>query len=55
VKYFDGYNVREFELGAASRTYSLVFESLKERDHLKGLGVDGHIILECTLKWDGKA
>jgi hypothetical protein len=62
VKYFDGDNIREYELGGASRTYgdmrrtySIVLESLKERGQLENLGVDGHIILESTLKWDRKA
>jgi hypothetical protein len=62
VKYFDCDNVREDELGGASctngdrrRTYSILVESLKERDQLKDLSVNGHIILECILKWDGKA
>jgi hypothetical protein len=60
VKYFDDDNIREYEMGAANRTYgdrrrtySTVLESLKERDQLKDLGVDGHIILECALKWHG--
>jgi hypothetical protein len=60
MKYFDDDNIREYELDAANRpygvrrrTYSIVLESLKERDQLKDLGVDRHIILECTLKWYG--
>lgn len=59
MKYFDGDNVRECGLGGASnkcgdrrRAYSILFESLKERDQLRDLGADGHIILECIL---GKA
>jgi len=62
VKYFDGDNVKEYELGERSRTcgdrrptYSILLESLKERDLLKDLVVNGHIILEYILEWNGKA
>ena len=60
MKYFYGDIISKYELGAANRTYgdrrrtySIVLEILKERDQLKDLDVDGHIILECTLKWYG--
>jgi len=30
-------------------------ENLRGRDHLEEIGVDGKIILECSLgKWDGR-
>jgi hypothetical protein len=42
-------------MGDRRRTYSILMGSLKERDQLKDLGVDGHVILECVLKigWEG--
>ena len=34
--------------------YRVLWSNLRERDHLKDLGIDGRIMLKCNLIWVGE-
>jgi hypothetical protein len=60
TKYYSGHQIKEHEMDGACSTYGgeqncVVFRhgNMKERGHLKDLGVDGKIILKFILKQDG--
>jgi hypothetical protein len=46
--------IKKNEMGGAREVHTGYWrESLKERHHLKGTGIDGRVILKCIFKtWD---